>query len=117
MKSGQNGFVSYLEAGASNSDNVSGEMPAQQAWDFIKKFVTSGTKFRFKKDPDQKVYTIKEFYQGSWGWTSPYVGALNEGVYHEDRRGPKWGAYGIRNVISGYSDSGSPSITIGKDGQ
>jgi hypothetical protein len=108
VESGQNGFVSHLKADADNTANVTSSMPATEAWAFMKKFVTPGTRFRFKRDPDQKVYTIKEFNSGS-----PYVGHLHDSnVYHiSSRRGREWGAYGIRNVISGYSSDGSPSMT------
>jgi hypothetical protein len=67
------------------------------AWVFMEEFVTPGTKFRFKNDPDSQIYTI-------YPYVSPYVseGYDNSYLYHAGTS-IYTGAWGIRNM--GYGSS------------
>ena len=66
-------------------------------WNFIKKLTTPGTKFKFKRDPDNTVYTVLSFEnQADFGygmtgdngpWNSEYI------TYHT-------GAWGIKNFFT-----------------
>ena len=77
-----------------------------EAWEFIKEFVTPGTRFRFKRCPDQQVYTIKAFTSGESGVNG--IGYIGDPDFYQDGGGNlsdiQEGVYGIRNVISGYAD-------------
>jgi hypothetical protein len=79
------------------------DMPAWEAWEFIKEFVTPGTKFRFRRCPDQQVYTVRHFGEGSSN--APHVGEFSSWAFHgsvdDQLEKAQYGVYGIRNVISG----------------
>ena len=101
VSSDTNDYTSNLRDDANYDDNVSEEMPADTAWEFIKEFVTPGTKFRFARCPDQQVYTIKPFTSGTED--SLYLGswAAYQGDAHSGLDVIRYGAYGIRNVATG----------------
>ena len=115
VNSGMTGIPSRLSddtgAVAPNGSTTTsqGDMPAEAAWEFIKEFVTPGTKFRFKRCPDQQVYTIKAFTSSTTD-----IGKYNDWGFYGDNHGNSLshlqrGTYGIRNVIVGYSSSDDES--------
>ena len=64
-----------------------------EAWKFMEKLCTAGTKFRFRNDPDKTVYTTYQYdYQNTPHGKSEY----------RSNATPYIGAYGIRN----YKDDG-----------
>ena len=92
--------------GSQDGPIVSDSTPVGEAWEFIKEFVTPGTKFRFKRCPDQQVYTVKAFTSGESGTNG--IGYIGDPDFYQDGGGNlsdiQEGVYGIRNVISGYAE-------------
>jgi hypothetical protein len=63
------------------------------AFDFITKLTTTGTKFRFQKDPAETVYTVSLYeWDSGYGNTDLYNEEMENGMAH--------GAYGIRNFAT-----------------
>ena len=76
-----------------------------QAHTFISQLVNPGTKFRFSRDPDQHVYTVEAF-----------IGSVDARTYDNPDYG--WnpdaniydGAFGIRNVNTGFESENGDGI-------
>jgi|21_taG_2_1085346.scaffolds.fasta_scaffold00971_5 hypothetical protein len=72
--------------------NCEGEV-RQTAANFIRRLVTPGTKFRFQRDPDSTLYTVKDFANYEYGYNN-----TNYWMPYADKF---TGAYGIRNTNYG----------------
>jgi hypothetical protein len=79
-----------------NASYASGMTSAhEQAWYFIQKLTTPGTKFRFKRDPrslEDSLYTTTSFFDNAT------VGYGNSSRWESSWNDEEHGAWGIRNV-------------------
>ena len=68
------------------------------ARNFIERFCTPGTKFRFRKDPDEVVYTIGDFDEPNCGWQRSGSSRTNS-IWNSNHGGANYrvGCWGIRN--------------------
>ncbi len=64
-----------------------------EAGQFIRDLVTPGARFRFQKDPDSTVYTVRSFAEHPYGY--------NNDDYWENFANIYTGAFGIRNNCDG----------------
>jgi len=105
-------WSSFVSSGLDRKRRIRNEEDALsiQATLFIEKLVTPGTRFRFKRDPNQTVYTVSEFKNsaGAGAGANAYDGNVN---YPDVAR---WipahttiedGAFGIMNYAAEGSDS------------
>ena len=90
-----------------NSENRSAERISEAngstyeaAQNFIENFCTPGTMFRFRRDPDEIVYTVEEFDHPDCGWSSKNNAGLNADggdIWSGGSTTQQQGAWGIRN--------------------
>ena len=75
-------------------EDMIGSTLGEYAWNFIQALVAPGSKFRFRRDPDQTVYTVLPF-------TQPYTseGYDNSRYFHSSLTDVYCGTYGIRNHV------------------
>ena len=66
----------------------------EAAWNFMQELVTPGTTFRFKRDPDQIVYTSRRYEQ-------PYVSDGYDSDYYASSADIYTGTFGIVNYVRG----------------
>jgi hypothetical protein len=65
-----------------------------EAWEFISTLITPGCRWRFQNDPDEIIYTTKDYGPTPEGWLQPDSPHWKPGVWREQ------GAFGIRNFIN-----------------